>query len=300
MNNYKYLIDVSYITYFTSFSTFKRYVYQNDIPQSMQTEEFDPTIDPEFCHILMQNFHRNVILPIKKIFPIFQQKSLFFCLDCARKNIWRRAIYPEYKLNRDLNKTSQQTKFNLDRVFRYTYDNIIPRMCDEYQGYKIRCEYAQGDDIIAVLTNYFLKQNDTNKIIIVSCDKDMVQLYGDRVNIISADGIKRNPTDEISASTKIKNLDPISANDFLLYKIILGDSSDNIPNIKSGIGPKKAYNLMKDTQKLKKLLKQDVTIVDSFIRNKKLISMKQIPQNINNIILQMVENEITTKYQNNI
>ena len=49
------------------------------------------------------------------------------------------------------------------------------------------CDYAEGDDCIAVATKHILNQNKLNKIIIISCDKDMVQLHGPRTTIITID-----------------------------------------------------------------------------------------------------------------
>lgn len=41
---------------------------------------------------------------------------------------------------------------------------------------------------------------------------------------------------------------------------------------------------------LKQLLSEDITVADSFMRNKKLISMKEIPQKIHDIILEEYKN----------
>lgn len=178
-----------------------------------------------------QNFRNNIIKPIAKIYPFIDKSKFIFCMDCARKNIWRKEIYPDYKLNRDL-KDKSKDKFNISKVFKYAYEIIIPNFCEEYGSHKILCNCAEGDDVIAVLTKYILSNNENNKVIIISCDKDMVQLYSDRVNIITVDGTVRNPKLELESELK-KSIDiDINANDFLLFKILIGDIADNIPNIK--------------------------------------------------------------------
>ena len=65
-----------------------------------------------------------------------------------------------------------------------------------------------------------------------------------------------------------------------------------IPNIKTGIGPKKAWKLIEDKSALKSLLKEDITIADSFLRNKRLISMQEIPQDVTNLILEEYTNQL--------
>ena len=141
-----------------------------------------------------------------------------------------------------------------------------------------------GDDVIAVLTNYFLNSTKDD-IVILSCDKDMIQLYTDRVKIITIEGENREPKKELEKALKTKIDTDITASDYLLFKILIGDGADGIPNIKSGLGPKKAWKYIQDKEALKNLLKEDITITDSFIRNKKLISMKEIPQPVHDLII---------------
>ena len=66
-----------------------------------------------------------------------------------------------------------------------------------------------------------------------------------------------------------------------------------IPNIKTGIGPKKAWKLIEDKSALKSLLKEDITIADSFLRNKRLISMQEIPTDVSNLILEEYQNQLS-------
>lgn len=238
-----------------------------------------------------QNFRNNIYKPITKIYPFVDKSKFIFCMDCARKNIWRKEIYPEYKMNRDL-KDKSKDKFNISKVFKYAYDIIIPNYCEEFGAHKILCNCAEGDDIIAVLTKYLLSKNDNNKIIIISCDRDMVQLCSDRVNIITADGSVKSPKEELEKELKKQISENITANDFLLYKILIGDPADNIPNIKPGFGPKTAFKYIKNKDLLKTLLKEDITIANSFLRNKRLISMQEIPQDIYNLIVEELQNSM--------
>ena len=280
---------------FHGFSAFKQYCYTFDIPNSELGPEFDPTLDFEFCNIFDETLRYSILNPAQKLFPIIDKSKYIFCMDCARKNIWRRYFYPEYKLSRDLRSTDKN-KFNLSRMFKYAYDILLPAICEDFNATTVMCGCAEGDDVIATLTNHLL---DTTKddVVIISCDKDMVQLHNDRVTIITVEGNIREPKAELEKTLKIKINDTITSNEFLLFKILIGDSADNIPNVKPGLGPKKAFALLKDKDKLKNLLKEDITITDNFRRNKRLIAMSEIPTEVNNLILEEYQNAIN---KNNI
>jgi 5'-3' exonuclease len=181
-------------------------------------------------------------------------------------------------------------------MFKYAYDIILPTICEEYKAKKISSHSAEGDDVIAVLTKYFI-ETTKDDVIIISCDKDMVQLCSERVLLVTADGTIREPKLELEHALKIKfdNSLEITAKDFLLFKILIGDSADNIPNVKPGVGPKKAWKYVADKKLLRELLSEDVTIANGFLRNKKLISMEEIPQKIHELIISEYLDNISEK-----
>lgn len=211
--------------------------------------------------------------------------NVIFCTDCARKNIWRREFYPDYKINRDAKDTSKD-EFDFGKVFTYAKKMAIPNLCEEFGCVTVSCDCAEGDDVIAVLTKKILNDNSKNKVVIVSSDRDMLQLYQDRVTIITVQGQERTPVKDIEKLAKVKVNDSFSASDFLLFKILIGDRADNIPNIKTGIGAKKALALINDREKLKKMLIEDSLARESFSRNKRLISMNEIPIEVSEMILE--------------
>ena len=91
---------------------------------------------------------------------------------------------------------------------------------------------------------------------IISSDRDYLQLVSERITVYS-------PTKKIFYTPK-KVLDEygVSSENFLNYKVLTGDSGDNVPGIK-GIGPKtitklypelSSYNKMTLTEVLQKKL----------------------------------------------
>ena len=295
-NNYYYIIDTSYIIFCAASTAFKNYVYQEGILKKTLHPDFNPTIDPEFNYIFEKCFISKIERTMINMTPFsFDRKNIIFTLDCPRKDIWRRQIFPEYKLPRD---TSDHSKdlFNIGEVFKYAYNILIPNYCMEHDSKCISCICAESDDIIAILTKYLLKRNENNNVIILSSDRDMVQLHNDRTIIISSNNEIRDPKKEFMSMTKVKKLNSeISNTDFLLFKIIIGDKSDNIPSIKYRLGPKKAmeYVLDKSRSKLKNLLKEDVEIANGFKRNKILISMNEIPDYISESIIENIEKALS-------
>lgn len=298
MNNYYYIVDSSYIIYYSANSAFTEYVRENDILDSDLSPTFDPTVDPEFNYIFEKKFRYCIERPIQKLIPFIDKSKYIFCLDCPRKNIWRRDIYPLYKIQRDTKDTSKD-KFNISTSFQYAYTKIIPEICAEWGSNILKCDFAEGDDCIAIATKYILFKNNFNKVIIVSCDKDMVQLHSDRTTIITSEGLIRKPKEELEHAIKEKINESIEAKDFLLWKIILGDKSDNIPNIKERIGNKKAWKLIQDKETLKQLIKDDINIAKAFKRNKKLISLNEIPESVENLILEDLKYEIFKEESSN-
>ena len=206
------------------FSAFKNYVYEAGIPKHELGPDFDPTLSEDFCAELERLIKYSITNPLQRHLPFIDKSKYIFCLDCPRKNIWRREIYPAYKLDRDL-RSKDKDLFNVGKIFNYSYSYILPKICDEFKAMKIMCNCAEGDDVIAVLTKYFL-DNTSNDVVIISCDKDMVQLWNDRVSIYTVEGTERIPCEELSKALKKPISPDVTAGDFLLFKILIGDTAD--------------------------------------------------------------------------
>jgi DNA polymerase-1 len=153
----------------------------------------------------------------------------------------RKYLYPDYKANRDnsriVNKKSFLTKGDEDDS---KYNQIV-RLVD-YLLYlpilNISMDRLEADDVIGFLTSTIQEQYDDSEVFIMSSDNDFMQLVNSRVKLYS-------PTKKI-----IYHVDDIlrefgvHPNNFLIYKALVGDSSDNIPGV-YGLGDKKAPSLFK-------------------------------------------------------
>lgn len=138
---------------------------------------------------------------------------------------FRKKILPEYKLNRKQH-TSGVIKDRTEQLISLI--NILKHtpIC---QVYLSGCE---GDDIIAYMCNKFSHSNKT----IISADRDYYQLLDEKTKIFAP--VRKYYVDE----NTVKNKYGILPQNFVLFKSLCGDGSDNISGIR-GLGEKRLKKL---------------------------------------------------------
>ena len=165
--------------------------------------------------INIESVRQSIIRVIGRIWKQYREEygELVLCYD--DKNYWRREIFPFYKKNR---KTEREaSKYNWDEVF-----SVLNKIRDEIRSnfpYKvIQVQGAEADDVIASIVTHNARKLEPEKMLILSADKDFIQLH-------------RYPG--------VKQFDPIKKRwiecenpvQYLQEHIIRGDRSDGIPNI---------------------------------------------------------------------
>lgn len=168
---------------------------------------------------------------------------------------WRKEIFPEYKGNRNYSATPEdKEKFDalwnqIDRVHE-----LLPSL----GVYSIRIENTEADDIIAYLCK---KYENENKIIITS-DKDMLQLINDNTTVYNL--YKDKIISEVNFYDEYKvNLDA-----WMGYRALLGDKSDNISGIPN-IGEKTAKSLMDKYGHIDNILNPTPDIKKAIMKSKR-------------------------------
>lgn len=143
--------------------------------------------------------------------------------DSGRRT-FRNDIYPEYKANRDETPEDLIPQFPLFR-----------EACEAFSLPAIEKEGFEADDIIAAYTKQAKERG--YEVVIVSADKDLMQLIDDHVMMI--DPLKNKLIKEAEVFEKFG----VTPNLVIDAQSLIGDSSDNVPGVPS-IGPKTAAELL--------------------------------------------------------
>lgn len=199
--------------------------------------------------------------------------DIVFAMDDKLSHSFRKDMYPEYKAQRTLVKRQYQ----IQPIKDYIVDVLFKELDVHGQyGYNvIKVEGAEGDDVIA--TTIIRKKNDYIGMMLIASDHDFLQIDGLREFDMFGKEAKRDLGGEI-----------VSANDYLLGKILMGDKSDNIKQVFTRCGPKTALKWTKDRESLKKVLSEDHALASRYLLNKKMISFEHIPIELSDKILKHV------------
>jgi 5'-3' exonuclease len=92
-------------------------------------------------------------------------------IACDATNYWRRTLFPYYKANRK--KSQAASELDWKAIFE-CLNKIRDELLTVFPYRVIRVDTAEADDIIGTLAKEF--GNTSEKLLIISGDKDMVQL----------------------------------------------------------------------------------------------------------------------------
>jgi DNA polymerase-1 len=149
---------------------------------------------------------------------------MFAVVMDGRGHSFRKELFAEYKANRQVTPPDLQQQMSKVREVADAYS--IP--CYERDG-------VEADDLIASLTRTARARG--HRVVLVSADKDLLQLIGDGVWML--DTVKQKGYGPRETVEKL-GVPPTQVRDYLA---LTGDSSDNIPGVPS-VGPKTAAELL--------------------------------------------------------
>jgi DNA polymerase-1 len=151
----------------------------------------------------------------------------------------RRNLFPDYKANRNVNRMTNYSIFQSKAEEQESINNQMERLIQYLKCLPvtvISIDGLEADDIIGYLAGKFERHEETSKVTIMSADKDFLQLVSNKVEAYS-------PTKKkIYTPKDVLEEYGVSSVNFINYKILLGDSSDNVPGV-TGLGPKKLTKL---------------------------------------------------------
>lgn len=160
-------------------------------------------------------------------------KNIIFCWGDKRANLLRKKIYPLYKENR-----SDSPKEGFDAQLLDVQRAIHAMGYTQYLS-----KGFEGDDVVFAVVKKQLEEyslvDPTFRIIILSTDKDILQLVDNRVKVCHVSSSKDIEYDETAVIEKYQ-LPPSQLAD---YFCLVGDDNDNVRGIE-GIGPKTAVSLL--------------------------------------------------------
>ena len=143
--------------------------------------------------------------------------NLVLCLDNASGGYWRKDVYPRYKASRKSGK--EESPYNWDEVFYYI-NNLLDAIKLYLPWKVVSVKRAEADDIMLALARQY---NPTEKILIHSPDKDMIQSQKGTDNVFQYSSITKK---WLVPENKHNDME-----DWLLEHVCLGDGCDEVPRI---------------------------------------------------------------------
>jgi hypothetical protein len=213
---------------------------------------------------------RHIVLSIiRSVNSKFRKDWGELVLANDNRRYWRKEVFPYYKASR---KKSREA-MGIDWPVFFTYVEKIKGEIQTNLPYKyIEVERAEADDVIATLV-----RNVEEPCLIVSSDKDMIQLHCERVK--QYDLIKKK---------WITHDDPKA---YLFEHIVKGDVGDGIPNIVSTdnvfvLGQRQGRVTQGVLESCRNVeMDPSHRLYRNWLRNKTLVDLTQIPQDIQDAIL---------------
>jgi DNA polymerase-1 len=166
---------------------------------------------------------------------VIEPTSMYIVFDGENSSMNRKNILSEYKAGRHISRITNWEIFNdVEDEHDAKLDQIV-RLIDYLKCLPVKTlalDKVEADDIIAHLATTITQDNDDSRAFIVSSDKDFIQLVSDQITVY-----RPIEKDFYTRDTIVEKFGVLPEN-FILYKVLMGDASDKIPGIK-GLGVKK-------------------------------------------------------------
>lgn len=163
-------------------------------------------------------------------------------------------LYPGYKANRDINKITNYKLYTDKDEEVESIEKQMNRLISYLKCLPLDLFCIGGleaDDIMSYISLHLEKDEETKKITIMSTDQDFLQLTSDKIEIYSPTKKKFYTPKEILSEYKVH------PNNFIIYKTLLGDNSDNLPGVNK-LGEKKLIKYFPEIQEEKIILLEDI------------------------------------------
>jgi DNA polymerase I len=244
-----------------------------------------PTLNDDGAHVGgIVGFLRSIGYAIRTIRPT----RTVIVFDGKGGSNRRKKLFPQYKAGRNMSeRLNRSYDFNNKEDEHESMIMQLTRVID-YLDYlpitTITIENIEADDTMAYVTKQILK---TSKIVLMSTDKDFLQLVNHRVSVWSP--------------TKKKMYDPpkvledygIPSHNFAVYRSIDGDKSDNINGVRG-------WGLKTIQKKIPLLLEDKILNIDDIIKEDEKLKENEEILRRNYRLMQLEEVDISTSAKTKI
>jgi len=228
---------------------------------------------------------RHFILNSLRMYNVKYREEYGRMIVCCDGGSWRKNYYPEYKASRKKNRDSDSKDW--DSIFN-TFTKVRQEI-SEHLPFDVIHEFGvEADDIIATLVKETQEFGKHEPVMIISSDKDFIQLH-------KYDNVK-----QYSPITRkmVTHEDPIN---YLREHIFRGDSSDGVPNVLSSddtfvdedkkqtpLSKKKIELWLDNYNNLEEVMPSQA--YRNFQRNNKVINLDEIPEEVTDKIMDKYNN----------
>ena len=234
-----------------------------------------------------ENMIRHMVLNSIRMYNKRYRKEYGQMVICADgMNTWRRQYFPEYKGMR--RKGKEESTMDWNEIFRIV--NLIREEIQENLPYKVlHMEGCEADDIIGALAIRTQEFGQGEPVMVVSSDKDFIQLQ------------KYNNVKQFSPIQK-KAVTDKNPRNYLFNHIMRGDAGDGIPNVLSRddtfmveglkqtpLRQTRIDEWLEKSDDLKAAMPED--LYRNYQRNKTLIDLNEIPQHIQESIINKYDDQ---------
>lgn len=161
------------------------------------------------------------------------------------KPTFRSAVYQDYKAHRPSAPEDLIPQFEL-----------IRQACKAMGLQTVATEGFEADDLLAAYSKAILEQDQDNHAVVITVDKDMMQLVQPRVRIFNP--MKRMYVDR----DEVISYWGVPPEQVVDVMALAGDASDGVPGV-PGIGPKTAANWIQEYGTLDRLLEMSTRMKPS-------------------------------------
>ena len=183
-------------------------------------------------------------------------------------------MFPKYKANRA---NGTEDGFMGGPFFKMAYEEEL----FVKGGAKaiLKHNKLEADDCIAISVMRLTAKYPDCSIYIITSDKDYLQLNSHNVHLFNL-AFKNIAENKSSTGDAKKDLE---------IKIIMGDTSDNIPSAFPKCGPKTAQKCIEDPEFFKKKMAGNPDYFKQYELNKTIVDFNNIPEELVNEFLKTIE-----------